>query len=79
MKLFDQITEPTVFRRDLSPLPYNEAKANFERNYLDELLRFARGNVKMAAEIAGRDRKGLYVLMDKHGIQPSRYRISSSN
>jgi len=77
MKLFDQISETTAFRRDLSPLSYSEAKANFERQYLDELLRVARGNVKMAAEIAGRDRKGLYVLMDKHGIRPAQYRIGS--
>ncbi|MBN1296243.1 hypothetical protein JXA80_05645 [bacterium] len=78
MKLFDQISEPSVFRRDLSPLPFLEAKANFERQYLDELLRFARGNVKLAAEIAGRDRKGLYILMEKHDIRPSHYRLGHS-
>lgn len=59
-------------------MPFNDAKANFEKEYLDELLRFVKGNVKLAAEIAGRDRKGLYVLMEKHGIRPSNYRLGHS-
>lgn len=78
MRLFDQILEPGDFRRNMTPLPFNDAKANFEKQYLDELLRFVKGNVKLAAEIAGRDRKGLYVLMDKHGIRPAQYRMGHS-
>ncbi|MBN1879197.1 hypothetical protein JW823_03725 [bacterium] len=79
MKLFDQIIEPCSFRRDMTPLPFQEAKDQFERQYIDELLRYARGNVKLAAELAGRDRKGLYVIMDKHGIRPSCYRMKNSS
>lgn len=79
MRLFDQIVDSGTFRRNLTPMRFTDAKANFEKQYLDELLRFVRGNVKMAAEIAGRDRKGLYVLMEKHGIRPAQYRLGHSN
>ncbi len=60
------------------PLNFQKAKEEFERQYIDDLLRFSSGNVKLAAEIAGRDRKGLYVIMEKHGIKPSDYRDSNS-
>lgn len=79
MKLFDQIIEPNSFRRDLTPMTFREARDQFERQYIDELLRYSKGNVKLAAEIAGRDRKGLYIIMDKHGISPSCYRTGNSS
>ncbi|HPQ39652.1 MAG TPA: hypothetical protein PLV45_04700 [bacterium] len=56
------------------PIPYRQAKAHFEKAYLTDLLSWANGNVKRAAEQAGRDRKGLYILMAKHGIEPSTFR-----
>ncbi len=60
--------------RGKEPMTYREAKALFETEYLTNLLRWANGNVKRAAEQAGRDRKGLYILMDKHGISPQDFR-----
>lgn len=77
MKLFDQISEPFSFRRDTVPMSFKEAKDHFERQYIDQVLRFTKGNVKLAAEIAGRDRKGLYVIMEKHGIRPMMYRLKT--
>ena len=74
MNVFSKISQPFSYRRNTAPMTFREAKDNFEREYLDQLLRFTRGNVKLAAEIAGRDRKGLYVLMEKHGIRPMMYR-----
>ena len=56
------------------PLPYRDAKAIFEKKYLTDLLTWANGNVKRAAEKAARDRKGLYILMSKHGINPADFR-----
>jgi DNA-binding NtrC family response regulator len=56
------------------PPPYRIAKAAFEKAYLTELLTWSGGNVKRAAEQAARDRKGLYVLMNKHGLQPMVFR-----
>lgn len=56
------------------PKTYREAKIEFERNYLVELLVWARGNVKRASVRADRDRKGLYILMSKHGLNPLLFR-----
>lgn len=58
----------------IGPRSYREAKCEFERNYLIELLVWARGNVKKAADRANRDRKGLYILMAKHGLNPLLFR-----
>ncbi|MGB3975612.1 MAG: hypothetical protein WBM02_05365 [bacterium] len=74
MNVFSKFTEPFSFRRNTAPLSFKDAKDAFERDYIDQLLRFTKGNVKLAAEIAGRDRKGLYVLMEKHSIDPMMYR-----
>jgi len=43
--------------------------AQFERNYLEELVRAADGNMSRAARLAGVDRTTLYRLMDRHGLQ----------
>jgi DNA-binding NtrC family response regulator len=56
------------------PVSYREAKAFFEKEYLENLLKWANGNVQKAARRADRDRKGLYILMAKYGINPARHR-----
>ncbi len=74
MRIFEElITIEGNVRKD-DPLSYREAKAKFEKMYLDHLLKWSKGNVKRAAQRAGRDRKGLYVLMEKYGIDPMDFR-----
>ena len=51
--------------------------AQFERSYLEELVRAAEGNMSKAARLAGVDRTTLYRLMDRHGLQ--REAVVSSN
>ncbi|MBU2753714.1 sigma-54-dependent Fis family transcriptional regulator [Acidithiobacillus sp. CV18-2] len=46
-----------------------EAKAEFERDYLQRLLRSTDGNISRAARIAGRHRTDLYKLMRKHQLR----------
>ena len=43
--------------------------AQFERRYLEELVRSADGNMSKAARLAGVDRTTLYRLMERHGLQ----------
>lgn len=47
--------------------------ASFERDYLEQLLRRAAGNVTQAAHLAGKERRALGKLLKKHGLSPSDY------
>lgn len=57
---------------------YRSAKArvveSFDRRYLDELMRFARGNVTLAARAAGKERRDLGRLLRKYAIEPDHFR-----
>ena len=44
------------------------AIAGFERHYLDRLLIEAHGNISLAAKLAGKERRALGKLLQKHGI-----------
>ena len=50
--------------------------ATFERQYVMRVLRANRGNVAAAARQAGMDRKNLWSLSKKHGIDPNLFRNS---
>jgi len=50
--------------------PLTEAKEEFERNYLKEVLQLTGGNISRAAQIAGRYRADFYKLLKKHGLHP---------
>ncbi|RLB53648.1 MAG: hypothetical protein DRI34_13125 [Deltaproteobacteria bacterium] len=46
----------------------------FERQYLDQVLSEARGNVSRASEISGINRVNFYKLLKRHGIDPTSFR-----
>ncbi len=48
---------------------YEDAKQDFEKSYLEHLLRQTQGNVTNAAKIADRYRGDLYRLMKKYGLK----------
>jgi len=54
--------------------PLNEAKAEFEKNYIIHLLDLTKGNITRAAELAGRYRADFYNLLKKHGINPDDFK-----
>jgi len=58
--------------------PFREVKQeiidNFERSYLTELLRVHRGNLAQAARAAGMDRKNLWALVERHGLDRARFK-----
>jgi len=54
--------------------PYKEAKMDFEKNYLIELIELAQGNISRAAKIAGKPRSQLYSLFSKYHMDPKRFR-----
>jgi len=51
-----------------------EVVGRFERNYLVSLLRDHAGNVSRAARAAGKHRRALTELLNKHGIDPGEFR-----
>lgn len=53
---------------------FKEAKQEFEKNYIMNVLRIAQGNVTEAARLAKKDRKDFYDSMKKHRIKSIDYR-----
>jgi len=53
---------------------FNEARHQFERDYLVKVLRMAGGNVAQAARIAQRNRTDLYKLLQRHELRPERFK-----
>jgi two-component system, NtrC family, response regulator GlrR len=53
---------------------YGEAKASFERTYLERVLTAARGNIAQAARLASKSRTEVYALLKKHGLDPGSFK-----
>jgi len=53
---------------------YDEAKEEFEKEYLRKLLGTTKGNFQKAARIAKRQRSHIYYLMKKYQLKPSDFR-----
>ncbi|MDH3330673.1 MAG: sigma-54 dependent transcriptional regulator [Desulfobulbaceae bacterium] len=56
-------------------LSLKDARARFEKNYLQNLLEITGGNVSKAAELAGKYRADLYNLMKKYDITPQDFKL----
>jgi two-component system response regulator GlrR len=54
--------------------PFAQVRREFERMYLIEVLRRARGNVTLAARMAGRHRTDFYELLNRHNLTGSAFR-----
>jgi len=53
---------------------FKEAKEDFEKDYLAQLIDVAQGNVSKAAKLAGKYRADLYELFKKHSLDPANFR-----
>ncbi len=58
-------------------LPFDEARRNFERDYLSRLLKATNGNVAQAARLAQRNRTEFYKLLDRHELVPANFKPES--
>lgn len=67
--------EFSVSRRQM--LPLNEAREEFERAYLFQILTATGGNVSRAAAVAGRYRAEFYKLLRKYQLDPDAFRQES--
>jgi len=55
-------------------LPFDEARRQFERDYLTQLLKITAGNVTQAARMAQRNRTDFYALMGRHQLDPASFK-----
>ena len=63
---------PSVGVSPDAPLkPLTEAKEEFERTYLKNVLQLTGGNISRAAQFAGRYRADFYKMLRKYGLHPS--------
>ncbi len=54
---------------------FDEARDEFTRNYLVQLLQITQGNVSQAARLAKRNRTDFYKLLSRHGIEPEEFKM----
>lgn len=55
-------------------LPLTEAREQFDRAYLTQLMSTTQGNVSRAAGLAGRYRAEFYKLLKKYGLDPAAFK-----
>ncbi len=60
--------------RPSSILSLNEAREEFERAYISQVLTATQGNVSKAAAMVGRYRPEFYKLLRKYGLQPAAFK-----
>ncbi|MGV3591718.1 MAG: sigma 54-interacting transcriptional regulator [Gammaproteobacteria bacterium] len=58
-------------------LGLNEAREQFEHDYLVRLLNLTEGNIALAARLSERNRSEFYNLLKRHGLDPSQFRKST--
>jgi two-component system response regulator GlrR len=68
-----------ALREDAGALaPFEEARKQFERDYLVRLLKITGGNVTQAAMLAKRNRTEFYKLLQRHRLEPASFKNSKS-
>jgi len=53
---------------------FSEARDEFTRNYLSQILQITMGNVSQAARLAKRNRTDFYKLLARHGLNPDAFK-----
>jgi two-component system response regulator GlrR len=68
-----------ALRSESGEMPsFVEARNQFERDYLTQLLQITNGNVTQAARIAKRNRTEFYKLLNKHHLNPPKFKTVKS-
>jgi len=69
----------SALQEDASALvPFEEARKQFERDYLVRLLKITGGNVTQAALLAKRNRTEFYKLLQRHHLEPAMFKEAKS-
>jgi two-component system, NtrC family, response regulator GlrR len=70
----DDLILPNLNAEDNKLKPLKDAKENFEKKYLLQLIELTEGNMAQAARLAGKYRADLYELLKKYDLKPSNFR-----
>ncbi len=54
---------------------FDEARDEFTRNYLSQILQITQGNVSQAARLARRNRTDFYKLLARHALSPDEFKL----
>ena len=54
--------------------PFDEARDEFARNYLRQLLELSNGNISRAARLARRNRTDFYKLLSRYKLDPAQFK-----
>jgi len=66
-----------ALRTESGEIPaFAEARSEFERDYLTQVLQITNGNVTRAAQIAKRNRTEFYKLLHKHHLDPAQFKVT---
>ena len=57
-------------------LSFSDARDEFTRNYLSQILQITMGNVSQAARLAKRNRTDFYKLLARHDLNPDQFKES---
>ena len=68
------LLERTLKREEETLTPLDDAKREFERDYLIRLLKQTQGNVTRAARLAQRNRSEFYSLLHRHQLDPALFK-----
>jgi len=68
------LVENALQEKQASLLSLNDAKKDFERDYLIKLLQLAKGSVTEAARLAKRNRTEFYRLLDRHSLKAAQFK-----
>ncbi len=68
------LVEKALQEKQKSLISFNDAKKNFEREYLVKLLHLVNGNVTEAARLAKRNRTEFYRLLDRHALKAVQFK-----
>jgi len=69
------LVESALTSQGAELLSLDEARKEFERGYLTQLLKMTNGNVAQAAKLAKRNRTDFYALLARHQIASSGFKV----
>jgi len=69
------LVESALTSQGAELLSLDEARKEFERGYLTQLLKMTNGNVAQAAKLAKRNRTDFYALLARHQIESSGFKV----